>query len=153
MTISDIHASHIRRVQVAFVISGKNLDHKKVSTILGLQPDVSANKGDPKILYSKMIGAHSEGIWGINTKDKVDSKDINDHLNFLLDILLPHKDTILELAQDGETYFDVLWESTYLYAGTGPLIDKKCLYGIGQLDAGMGFDIYQVREKKESSSD
>jgi len=152
MSISEFHASHIRRVQIGFIISGENLDPKKVSAILGIESDMSANRGDPKILYGKTIGLHKEGFWRIHTEEKVVSKDINDHLNFLLAILLPHKDTILELAQDGETYFDVLWESTYLYAGTGPVIDKECLYGIGQLNAGMGFDIYQINEKEESST-
>jgi len=40
----------------------------------------------------------------------------------------------------------VLWESTYLYAGTGPLIEKDCCIGIGLLEAGLGFDIYQIEE-------
>lgn len=54
------------------------------------------------------------------------------------------------MASGGETYFDVLWESTYLYAGTGPLLSAQVCEGIGALRAGMGFDIYQVDEDDSS---
>jgi hypothetical protein len=151
MGISELHASHIKKVRVGFIISGENLDHQKVTNALGLKPDLCANRGDTKII-GKAVSVHSEGFWRIDTQGKVNSKDINDHLNFLLSILLPHKDIILEMAQNGETFFDVLWKSTYLYAGTGPLIDRECLSGIGQLNAGMGFDIYQVDDDKPSET-
>ena len=32
------------------------------------------------------------------------------------------------------------------------MIDRECLSGIGQLNAGMGFDIYQVDEDKQSNT-
>lgn len=146
MCISEFHASHIRKVRVGFIISGESLDHQKVTDALGIQPDLYANRGDTKVI-GKAVGIHNEGFWRIDTQGKVDSKDVNDHLHYLLSLLLPHKDIILELAKNGETHFDVIWKSTYLYAGTGPLIDKECLSGIGQLNAGMGFDIYQVEDE------
>jgi hypothetical protein len=59
-------------------------------------------------------------------------------------MLLPHRETIHRFARNGETYFDVLWESSYLYAGTGPELDRDCITGISQLGAGLGFDIYEI---------
>ena len=43
----------------------------------------------------------------------------------------------------GETFFDVLWTSNYLYAGTGPIISHGGLQGMSDLGASIGFDIYQ----------
>jgi hypothetical protein len=40
----------------------------------------------------------------------------------------------------------LLWKSSYLYAGTGPLVDAVSIAGIAALRAGVGFDIYQVNE-------
>jgi hypothetical protein len=60
--------------------------------------------------------------------------------------LLPHRLTILDFARDGQTAFDVLWKSTYLYAGTGPMLDADCVSGVAALGAGISFDIYQVDE-------
>jgi hypothetical protein len=54
------------------------------------------------------------------------------------------------LAQEGETSFEVLWESSYLYAGTGPIIDRQNLQGVSQLHASIGFDIYQIQQSEEN---
>jgi hypothetical protein len=88
----------------------------------------------------------------VGTEGIVVSKDINDHFHFLLDRLLPHSDEILSFAKGGDTYFGVLWQSTYLYAGTGPLIDARSLAGVAMLGASMGFDIYQIDEPDENDA-
>lgn len=152
MSISEFHASHIGRVKVAFSISGPNINPQKVTEALGIQPDSSVSCGDDhRNFKGELIEIHSEDFWQIDTKDKVNSKDINDHFHYLLSKLLSHTEAILKFAQDGETYFDILWESSYLYAGTGPVISRENLQGISQLQAGMGFDIYQIEQSKLSA--
>ena len=147
MGISELHVSHIRDVRVGVVLSSPNLTPQDVTATLGIEPDSSASRGDEqRNIAGKLMKPHTEGYWRIDTKGKVQSKDINDHFRFLLSLLLPHTKSILKFAQDGETYFDVLWQSTYLYAGTGPVIDSECLQGVSELQAGMGFDIYQIDE-------
>ena len=148
MGINELHASHIRQVRGSFSISGQNLIPEQVTEAIGIQPDHSAHRGDEKRNYKgQIIGTHSESFWVLSTEGKVESKDINGHLRYLLLLLLPHREVILKIAESGETHFDVVWKSTYLYAGTGPVIDRDCLYGVAQLEAGMGFDIYQVDEE------
>ena len=148
MGINELHASHIRKVEVNFCILGQNLIPEQVTEAVGIQPDYSGNKGDEKRNnLGKVMGTHSESFWVLSTEGKVESKDINDHLRYLLSQLLPHREAILKFAKSGETYFDILWQSTYLYAGTGPVIERDCLQGAAQLGAGMGFDIYQIDEQ------
>ena len=147
MGMNELHASHIKQVRVGFSISGQSLIPERVTEAIGIQPDHSAHRGDAKRNYhGQIIGTHSESYWVLSTENKVESKDINDHLRYLLSRLLPYRETLLEIAEGGETYFDVLWKSTYLYAGTGPVIEPDCLRGVAQLEAGMGFDIYQIEE-------
>ena len=43
-----------------------------------------------------------------------------------------------------KSYFDVLWESSYLYAGTGPILEENIIDGMSRLKASIGFDIYQI---------
>jgi len=149
MEISELHAYHIRKVEASFWISGQNLIPEQVTEAVGIQPDFSGNKGDEKRnKLGKVMGTHSESFWVLSTEGKVKSKDINDHLRYLLSQLLPHREAILKIADNGETYFDILWQSTYLYAGTGPVIERDCLQGAAQLGAKMGFDIYQIDEKE-----
>lgn len=150
MAIDKYHAAHIRGVHVGFCLSQENLDPLEITKCLNIQADASAKKGDIIInpFNAKAPpGYHREGQFSIFSEGKVFSKDINDHFIYLLKILLPVSEQILEFVKDGyETFFDVHWESTYLYAGTGPLIDKRCMMGVGLLQAGMGFDIYQINE-------
>jgi len=144
------NVSHIRKVEVGFIISGKNLNPQEITNALGIQPDHSAACGDERRnLKGALLASHDAGFWRLDTSAKVQSKDINDHFRYLLSLLLPHRDAILKLSQGGDIYFDILWQSTYLYAGTGPIIDRDCLQGVSQLQASMGFDIYQIDDEEE----
>ncbi|QDU23969.1 DUF4279 domain-containing protein [Urbifossiella limnaea] len=148
MAISELHASHIRKVEVSFCLIGPDLDPEVVTTRLGLTPDQAERRGDERRHQRSgaVLGLFHEGLWALGSLPRVDSKDVNDHFRWVLGRLLPHKEAVLELARGGEVFFNVLWKSTYLYAGTGPLIDAECLAGVAALGGGMGFDIYQVDE-------
>ena len=144
--ISEYHASHIARVEVSFFLTARDLDPTEVSESIGLRADKMARRGDPRRnCKGEPITPHSEGLWMITTEGNVTSKDINDHIHFLLELLLPHRNTICELVArlKAETFFDVLWTSDYLYAGTGPQISSNALRGMSDLGASIGFDIYE----------
>ena len=128
MTINEFYASHIGRVAVSFNLSSPTLDPEEVTRVLNISPELVS------------IPPSTGGFWSLSSQGKIEgaleAKDINEHLRYLLSMLLPCEETILEFAKGGETYFDVLWESSYLYAGTGPLIASDCIAGICQLNAG-----------------
>ena len=148
MAISELHASHIRKVEVSFCLIGPDLDPDAVTGRLGLSPDDTQRRGDERRhkRSGAVLGLYREGLWALGSLPRVDSKDINDHFRWVLGQVLPHREAVLEFARGGESFFNVLWKSTYLYAGTGPLIDAECLAGVAALGGGMGFDIYQVDE-------
>jgi hypothetical protein len=128
-------------------VEAPSLDPEAVTKTLGISASRHACRGDERRNFNgDVIGVHECGWWKLSSKDVVVSKDINDHFRFLLDRLLPFREEIISFAEGGETYFDVLWESTYLYAGTGPLLDAASIAGAAALHAGMGFDIYQIDE-------
>jgi hypothetical protein len=145
-SINEQHASHIGTVQVSFFLSALDLNPDAISEVTGLNPDKTAKRGDDRRNYKGgQISPHQEGFWMISSEGKVESKDINDHIDFLLALLLPHRATLSQIVWQlkGETFFDVLWTSNYLYAGTGPIISYKSLQGMSDLGASIGFDIYQ----------
>ncbi len=142
MTISESHASHIRRVRVDFLLEGCQLDPDTVTQAVGVRPSLYARQGDERRnVKGDVVGTHERRWWQLSSKDAITSKDINDHFRFLLDRLLSCREAILNFAEGGETFFGVLWESSYLYAGTGPVLDPECIAGVAALGAGMGFDI------------
>lgn len=152
MELNPLHESHIVKVAVSFEPTAPDLNPDEFSGILNIDPDDSAKAGGERRNYvGELLEPHKEGWWKLSTEDKLSSKDINDHFKYLLDRLLPHKDEILKLTANGETYFNVIWKSTYLYAGTGPVIEREIIRGTSELNAEIGFDIYQVDEKKSEA--
>lgn len=147
--ISKEHASHIGRVKVDFFLSALLLDPATITNLTGLPADRSARRGDERRNFKgDLIPPHDEGFWMISSEKEVNSKDINDHFRFLLGLLLPHREKFLKVIDEmnGEAYFDVLWTSNYLYAGTGPMIAREVLQGMSDLRASIGFDIYQEED-------
>jgi len=154
-SINEEHASLIGRVQVSFFLSALELDPELISQMTRLNPDKKAKRGDERKNYKgEVITPHQEGFWMISSEGKVESKDINDHIGYLLALLLPHRSTFSDIVRQmkAETFFDVLWTSNYLYAGTGPIISHESLQGMSDLGASIGFDIYQEEVEVRGSS-
>ncbi len=156
--ISPEHASHIRGVNVSFMLYGDELDPDTVTAALRISPHSCARKGDEqRAPRGQLLGHHRQGWWRLDSTPllKVNGdaeKDINEHLKVLLAKLLPKRTAILDFAARGESYVDVVWRSTYLYAGTGPLIEAQYLKGVTDLGAGIGFDIYQIDEEEDDAN-
>src|SRR6185437_748964 len=153
MTLNPLHEEHIRGVAVTFSVSAPDLDPAAVSAATGLHPDDTAYAGgERRNKAGALLGPATEGRWVLGTRGKVPSKDIRDHFHYLHERLLPHAAALKTFARGGETFFGVVWKSTYLYAGAGPLLDAASLAGVAALGAGMGFDIYQVDEDQKFDS-
>jgi hypothetical protein len=137
-------------VNVGFVLSAPLLDPTEVSACVNIASDLAGRVGGEwRNAKGDVVGLHSEGWWRLDSNPRLvqrelDLKDINHHFRVLLECLLPVREDLMRLSPGGQAFFDVLWESSYLYAGTGPLIDAENLQGIANLRAGMGFDIYQI---------
>ena len=153
MTLNPLHEEHIRGVAVTFSVASPDLDPAAVTAATGLEPDDAAYRGgERRNKAGALLNPASEGRWVLGTRGKVASRDIRDHFHYLHERLLPHATALKTFARGGETFFGVVWKSTYLYAGTGPLLDADSIAGIAALGAGMGFDIYQVDEGHEVDS-
>jgi hypothetical protein len=154
MPLSPLYLATILGVHVEFDLTAPDLDPDEVSLALKLKPSRSARRGDERRNpRGTLLSHHKEGWWQLSSEGKVQSKDINKHFECLLKRLLPHKKTILRLAKRkaGEMYFDVYWASNYLYAGNGPVLSSQTIKGMAELNASIGFDIYQIDEDRPES--
>ncbi|PCJ17556.1 MAG: hypothetical protein COB02_13090 [Candidatus Cloacimonadota bacterium] len=71
------------------------------------------------------------------------SKDINDHFDEIFSQITESK-IYPFLLESNDNFFDILWESDYLYAGDGPQISARAILTMASLNASMGFDIYDI---------
>src|SRR5688572_4373510 len=147
MHLNPSYEATIKSVVVTFFVSAPDLDPRDVSAAVGIAATSSARRGDERRnALGDLLRPEHEGWWALSTRGRLESKDIDEHFRDLLGRLLPHRDAFLAFARGGETYFDVIWKSNYLYAGSGPLLAADVIVGVAALGASMGFDIYQVDE-------
>ena len=144
---NPLYLSHIGRVRADFTLSSPDLDPDEITHRLSMQPGSSSRRGEPRInAKGEPTGTTEKDSWWQINSQNVESKDINVHIQSLLELLLPHEQEISRLVEQDrvESYFGVLWESSYLYAGTGPILEEASISGIARLKASIGFDIYQI---------
>lgn len=148
--LNEFYESHIGRVHVAFVISAKKLNPDTITDLVGVEPDSTATFGEHLKDYkgNDLPDLHEQGFWKISSRKNINSKDVNEHFRYILDILLPFsQELIIQVNEiNGESGFDVLWESSYLYAGTGPILSKDTINDVSKFDSSIGFGIYQISE-------
>lgn len=153
MPIGPDHAAHIGQVKVAYVLSGPHLDPDAVTRAVGVRPDYEHHVGDERRnVGGCVLGVHADGAWRLEARvagDELTRKDVDAHVRSLLAILRPHAPVLRAWAEQGEALFDVMWQSSNLAAGTGPVFAPDCVQGIAELGAALGLDVYVIDEASE----
>lgn len=75
-----------------------SFDPKEISEILNLTPQIWMKKGN----QSEDGSVDPFGSWSFDTSDDVDSKDIVEHIQWLLNKIEPRKAQFLELMSNNE---------------------------------------------------
>jgi hypothetical protein len=91
---------------------GDRLEPRRVTEILHADPTTAYRKGE---VYKRSRGHEVRGrtgLWLLSSKGRVESSDLNDHLNYLLTILFPNSsddrvEQLRELLRDGHIEADV----------------------------------------------
>ena len=81
------------QTSAAFRVMHLDLDPDSISQQFGLHPNWAYRKGQPR-------GGRSTpskfGNWGFETENKLESRDLRHHLDWLLDLLEPHRTVLLD---------------------------------------------------------
>jgi hypothetical protein len=104
---------NIREVYLVYRIQSDFLDPIDVSNELGIKPDRAFFKGQKYISKSwnpdtrkvvKVQAKHDLGIWNYSTKNKINSKRVEDHILFLVNLLEPARPFIEKLLNQPDIY-------------------------------------------------
>ena len=79
----------------SLVLSGKNLDPDEVTRKLGMIPSESFKRGD----YRTDTEIWSRGFWELSSRN-LGNIDMRDHIEWLIDQLIPHKQQLCEIVED-----------------------------------------------------
>lgn len=112
-------------------------DPDVVTEKLGLQPTRTQRKGELRNGQIKQWPT----AWFINSEEKVQSKDLRRHLDWLMEQLSGKQEVIRELQKAGARLdISCFWASACGHGG--PMLDPRILKRLARLNIGLGFDIY-----------
>jgi len=96
---------------------------------------------EPSKLQVEGAGAHLNG-WFLSTKERVESRDIRRHVDWLLQQIFPLRSELAALQARPGIRMDVFcyWRSTQGHGG--PLLTPKQMRPLANLDLEIGFDCY-----------
>lgn len=136
----DDKYSTCKRTYATLRVLHKELDPDEISNLLGLSYSRAYRKGDP-ITAVNEIGERRNGVWLLDTKQKVDSLDSRRHIDWLLDQLEGKADVVRALFNKG-CNIDILcfWESAHGHGG--PTVSPEQSIRLGEMRVDLMFDVY-----------
>lgn len=116
-----------------------NLPPEKLTEYLGIRPSETLTKRQKNELRTnKLIERNG---WFLTTENLLESKDNRRHIDYLTDKLIPIKDKLKSLIEDG-TQVDIscFWQSESGHGG--PTLSQQQLSKLADLGIELWFDIY-----------
>ena len=113
----------------------------EITGILGISPTQSQDKGSLLVKNERTRKIPRTG-WFLSSEGRVDSRDVRDHLNWLIDTLVPVADELRLLqAQDGMkmTISCTWWSAT---GHGGPVLWPEQMKALAELNLECSFDVY-----------
>ncbi len=133
----------VKKLHIDFCIRSDVLDKEILSKELDISPTRAWNTSEKYLSKTRDEATgeivtvemeHPWGIWGLNTINSVSSKIVEDHAQYLINLLEPHKDQLQKYLQDKNNYgvgFLIWWEP---YDGHGSYaISSKTLIRMAEL--------------------
>ena len=113
---------HTKNIFVDYGMRSGILEPEKITRTLGIEPTRKWSKDD--IYWGKKLDVNTQeivsiqrkrpwGVWAIDTSVLVDSKRVEEHITFLLDLLRPVENEIQKLLTNIPSYnvsFYIRWE-------------------------------------------
>jgi hypothetical protein len=124
-----------------FCVYADDLDPAAVTARLGITPTRSFKHGERITTRRATYGNHPTGGWLLESRDQIQSDDLDVHLTWLLDRLRPATSAIHSLRDEGLDAAIILVVSA-APTGGGPTIPSATLDAIAKFRVPVDFDIY-----------
>jgi hypothetical protein len=118
------------------------MEPDEVSRFLDLAPTRSVTRGKPIVDGPSMGVVSKLNGWFLSTEERVDSKDLRRHLDWLLDALSRHHDRLLALQAMPDVWMDVSCYWLSKSGHSGPTLSPKQMRSLCDLNLEVWFDCY-----------
>lgn len=114
---------------------GGSVDPSAITAVLGIEPTFQIGVGE---VFPKGSRPRTEGIWAISTKGRLHSSDLQDHVEALLDMLMP--DFMQHVPTGCRCEIQCTWFSATGHGG--PSLPAHVLTRLGAFGIDLDFDFY-----------
>ena len=135
------------KTSAAFRVMHADLNPDTVSQGLNLQPDWAYHKGQPR---GGRNTPSKFGIWGFETDNKIASRDLRHHLDWLLDLLEPHQAMLFSCQERGYN-LDVfcMWVKA---GGTGgPTLSPRNMARLASLNLPISIEFWSHEDEEDAN--
>lgn len=129
------------RMFVSFILIGKDLNPNAISSSLGLSPSKSFKRGDMRTITEKW----KHGYWEICSSDNVNSLELETHLRWITDQLMPVNQSLQKIlnTQNVKAKISCFW---IFRTSRGVFtLAPQLIRHLSELGIGIDFDIYGNR--------
>jgi len=135
-------------VYVRLFIRGEYLNPIEVTTLLGIQPSYSYQRGDR---YGKDHDkVRKLGLWSISSESFVESSELQVHLEWLLTQLEPLKDRLISITSKADIYAQISCVFSLFNVEWDEQIRPQILKRVAELNILFGISIYNLNNLEES---
>jgi hypothetical protein len=129
----DDHYATCAATHATLRIFSGEMSPERVTAALCLAPS--------KMLFEGVGGARSNG-WFLSSQDRVDSRDVRRHIDWLLERTIQARTQLCSLQDESGVSMDVFcyWRSTQGHGG--PALNPKQMQLLADLNLTVGFDCY-----------
>jgi Domain of unknown function (DUF4279) len=129
------------RTHATVCIYGDSLDPETVTRDLGIQPTDAHRRGEIRNGDRRRPLVYRTGGWFLESRMVVSSRDLRQHIDWLLD-QLGGKGDVLRRIRDSEhtTIISCFWESAHGYGG--PMLWPEQIARLAALGLELWFDVY-----------
>lgn len=119
----------------------EDLDPERITGLLKIEPTWTQTKGVRCTRRSGKTFVPKIGVWLFSTKDRVASKDVRRHVDWLL-TQLDGKDEALKRLQAEGVHTDIFCYWLSADGQGGPTLSPGIMRRLAELELEIGFDIY-----------
>ncbi|QQE13336.1 DUF4279 domain-containing protein [Planctomycetota bacterium] len=110
-TAKPANSNEFINVNVTFGIRADDLIPDEMTKLLGIQPSHSFARGDEYVghinLTEKGVRTREHGVWQVRSEEVVKSDDLQDHVDYLIDLLKGKQAEVKTLLADPDYYLDI----------------------------------------------
>lgn len=146
-----IKDTRLNSIYIRFFIKGKDIDPDEITQLLGITPAYKYKRGDLHGENNQMV--RKQGLWSITSAEKIESSDLQLHIEWLLTQLEPVKSPLSSIVSRPDIYAEISCIFNLFTIEWDDRLEPNLLERIAALNIMFGISIYYLNNLENRLND